>query len=271
MAAKLMTCAPKGNPTAARLSSWRAWAVLPTAKFLRLSAGTRRLTSCCHHAQPASSDMRLCLYYTCPIRGRKGPAMTGEMSLFGPDPNSDPVKPADGRAVRLRILITVKASPNPSETYGETVCVAGLRVDLDNPGWIRLYPINFRELDSNQKFAKYDIVSLEARPNRSDPRAESWRPQMATLRKEAHLAGWPRRLGYVGDYIEGSMCGLLDGIRDRPPAKSLAAVRPRQVTSLDIEPHPGWTPGEQAKIDRYVNQLELPGMEKAPRVALEPA
>ena len=195
--------------------------------------------------------------------------MAGEMSLFGPDPGSVPVKPADDRAARLRILITVKAAPNPSETYGETVCVAGLRVDLESPGWVRLYPINFRELDSDQKFAKYDIVSLEARPNRSDPRAESWRPQMATLRKEGHLVGWPRRLGYVSDYIEGSMCGLLDGIRDHPPAKSLAAIHPRQVTGLDIEPHPGWTPGEQAKIDRYVSQLELPGMEKAPRTALE--
>jgi hypothetical protein len=39
---------------------------------------------------------------------------------------------------------------------------------------------------------------------------------------------------------------------------------------LDVEPHPGWTRDEQAKIDRYVNQLELPGLARAPRTALEP-
>ena len=65
----------------------------------------------------------------------------------------------------MRVLITVKAAPNPSEKYGETVCVAGLRLDLDAGGWVRLYPVNFRELDSDGKFRKYDVVSLTARPN----------------------------------------------------------------------------------------------------------
>ena len=27
------------------------------------------------------------------------------------------------------VMITVKTYPNPSETYGETVCVAGVRLD----------------------------------------------------------------------------------------------------------------------------------------------
>ena len=81
----------------------------------------------------------------------------------------------------MRMLVTVKAAPNPSERYGETVCVAGLRLDLDNPGWVRLYPINFRELENDSRFRKYDVVSVTARPNPGDPRAESWRPQMDTL------------------------------------------------------------------------------------------
>ena len=107
--------------------------------------------------------------------------MTGGMSLFGPDPGSVPAKPAGDRAARLRILITVKAAPNPSETYGETVCVAGLRVNLGSPGWVRLYPINFRELDSDQKFAKYDIVCR-------------WRPSPTAVipARRAGGHGWPR-------------------------------------------------------------------------------
>jgi hypothetical protein len=44
-------------------------------------------------------------------------------------------------------MITVKTYPNPSETYGETVCVAGVRLDRGRPEWIRLYPVKFRNAD----------------------------------------------------------------------------------------------------------------------------
>ena len=42
------------------------------------------------------------------------------------------------------VLVTVKAYPNLSRKYGETVCVAG--IDLDSKQWIRLYPIPFTRL-----------------------------------------------------------------------------------------------------------------------------
>jgi hypothetical protein len=45
----------------------------------------------------------------------------------------------------------VKAAPQLSERYGETVCVAALSTDLQRRGWIRLYPINFRELASDDR------------------------------------------------------------------------------------------------------------------------
>src|ERR1039457_4035592 len=109
-----------------------------------------------------------------------------ELSLFAPDAAWAPAKPASDQPVRLRVLITVKAAPNPSERYGETVCVAGIRLDPESSGWVRLYPINFRELDDDSSFKKYDIVSVDARPSRGDPRGESWRPQMTTLTKEGH-------------------------------------------------------------------------------------
>lgn len=40
------------------------------------------------------------------------------------------------------VLVTVKAYPNPSRKYGETVCYAG--VDLSTGEWIRLFPIPFK-------------------------------------------------------------------------------------------------------------------------------
>jgi hypothetical protein len=92
---------------------------------------------------------------------REPPALT-QQSLFAPEPDAAPAKPAARLPIRMRILITVKAAPNPSERYGETVCVAGLRLDLGHAGWVRLYPINFRDLESDSKFRKYDVVSVTA-------------------------------------------------------------------------------------------------------------
>lgn len=196
------------------------------------------------------------------------PSVT-QPSLFAPEPGTAPVKPAGRLATRMRILITVKAAPNPSQTYGETVCVAGLRLDPDQAGWIRLYPVNFRELDGDSKFKKYDVVSLTARPNPGDPRAESWRPEIDTLTVETKLPSWPRRQAWVSEHVDGTMCGLIEAVSANPAAKSLAAIRPKQVTALDIKPHGGWSPDEQRRIDRYVSQLPLPGMSRGPKTALE--
>lgn len=89
------------------------------------------------------------------------------------------------------MLITVKAAPNPSATYGETVCVAGIRLaDTCPKGWIRLYPINFRHLpEASARFKKYDILTTEALAA-SEARLDSWRPNMATLQVETHLPPW---------------------------------------------------------------------------------
>mgnify|MGYP006946520210 CR=1 FL=1 len=66
----------------------------------------------------------------------RGGAVTMD-SLFGQTveyPSEKPSGPA-----RLRVLVTVKAAPNPSATHGETVCVAGVRLgDVGPTGWIRL-------------------------------------------------------------------------------------------------------------------------------------
>lgn len=172
-------------------------------------------------------------------------------------------KPAGDALVRMRVLITVKAAPQPSSTYGETVCVAGLRLDLDDTGWVRLFPINFRELELNQQFKKYQVVRLRARPARPDPRVESWRPDLTSIETERVLTSWPARRQFVDQYITESMCDVLDAVQAAPPARSLAAVRPSMVTGLEITAHPGWTRDEQAKIDAYANQLDLEGSDRS--------
>jgi len=180
-----------------------------------------------------------------------------QLSLFGPGPTAPPPKPAGDGVVRLWVLITVKAAPQPSAKYGETVCVAGVNLDLQRPGWVRLYPINFRDLSSDARFRKYDIVSLDARPAQADQRRESWNPILTSISRETHLRTWHQRRGWLDPYLEDSMCALNRAVWERPDAQSLALVRPKDIDGLLITQHPGWTPEEQRKIDAYVRQPAL--------------
>ena len=145
------------------------------------------------------------------------------------------------------------------------MCVAGVSADPTRSGWFRLYPINFRELGDEASFRKYDVISVEATPARQDARHESWRPRMNTLRIESHLADRHRR-EWMDPYVgRTTMCRLNTNATMRTP--SLGLIRPHQVTDLVITRHPGWTAAQQAKIDKYVGQLDLFGNED--RTALQ--
>ncbi len=136
--------------------------------------------------------------------------------------------------------------------------MAGIRADLERPGWVRLYPVNFRYLDSREKFDKYDIVHVDAIPARGgDQRRESWRPLMGSLVKERHLPPWRQRRAWLDPYVEHSMCRLNQVARSAADSQSLALVQPREVDDLKITRHDGWSREEQRKIDAYVNQLDL--------------
>jgi len=175
-------------------------------------------------------------------------------TLFG-DTVEHPAEKPRGLA-RLRVLITVKAAPNPSVTYGETVCVAGVQLGEIGPtGWIRLYPINFRHLPAaTEQFKKYDIVTVDCTPA-GEARFESWRPKMTTLHVETNLPPWRKRRELLDPIIDDSMCRLRRSAAADATARSLALVRPTEILGFRLEKHPGWTKDEQSKIDGYVNQL----------------
>lgn len=181
--------------------------------------------------------------------------------LFG-GPTDRPEEPR--LPAQMRVLVTVKAAPNPSASYGETVCVAGLRLDAGHEGWVRLYPINFRFIEQNYTFKKYDVVSLYASPA-SEGRRESWKPRIDSLRSEMHLDGWPRRMPYLGPFAHDTMCELNADARG---GRSLGLVKAREVSRMVVSRHPGWSAEERQKIDGYINQPELFDLGK-PKSALE--
>ncbi len=56
-----------------------------------------------------------------------------------------------------RICILVKAYPQPSQKYEETVCCAGVTED---GRFLRLYPIPYRRLKKEQQFQRFDWVEM---------------------------------------------------------------------------------------------------------------
>jgi hypothetical protein len=74
---------------------------------------------------------------------------------------------------QVEVMVLVKATPQPSTKYGDTVCVAGALLGQGPVRWIRLYPIPFRYLESAAKFRKYQTVTVELRPTPGDRRPES--------------------------------------------------------------------------------------------------
>ena len=126
-----------------------------------------------------------------------------------------------------RVLITVKAYPNPSKTYGETVCCAG--IDIDTLQWIRLYPIPFRDLDSSQKFKKYTIISVKCWKAPDDHRVESYKIDMDSIELLSHLdtkRKWESRKKFVLPTVSPSFCNILEETEEN---KSLGTFKPSDI------------------------------------------
>lgn len=71
----------------------------------------------------------------------------------------------------MRARILVKAFPQPSQKYEETVCVAA--VSEDGREMLRLYPIRYRHLPKDRQFDRFDLIEMDAERPRDDHRPES--------------------------------------------------------------------------------------------------
>lgn len=90
----------------------------------------------------------------------------------------------------LKLLITVKTLPIPSAKYDELVCTAGVTESGD---FVRLYPINFRDLPFSKQYKKYQWLEVDATKHLGrDSRKESYRPNCDSIR----LIGEPIPTGH---------------------------------------------------------------------------
>lgn len=128
-----------------------------------------------------------------------------------------------------RILITVKAYPAPSISYGETVCCAGL--DIDRLRWVRLYPIPFRDLDSDKQFKKYSIIEAKCRKADNDLRPESYRIQSESIKILEYLGTddrWEKRKNAVLRSTITTFCQIIED--QKVKNTSLGLIKPKDVS-----------------------------------------
>ena len=126
------------------------------------------------------------------------------------------------------VLVTVKGYPNPSRKYGETVCVAG--VDLQTSKWVRLYPIPFRDLDDEKKFAKYSIIEVKAKKPSDDKRPESFKVDVDSIKIIEVIDTkdkWGKRKNIVLPTLDKSMCEILR--KSEEEDKSLGMFKPKNI------------------------------------------
>jgi hypothetical protein len=143
---------------------------------------------------------------------------------------------------RLKVLVTVKTYPIPSAKYDELSCTAGITESGD---FIRLYPINYRDLPWDQQFKKYQWIEVMAEKHSRDMRKESWRPDSDSveLLGEAIPTGAGRDWSERGKYVLKNVAASMEELWDRQDEDntSLGILRPREVSDLVITPDsPEW-------------------------------
>lgn len=150
----------------------------------------------------------------------------------------------DNNKQQLKVLITVKTYPIPSKKYEELVCTAGVTESGD---FIRLYPINFRDLPFSQQYKKYQWIEVLAEKYKGrDVRKESYRPYCSSIAIlgepiPSTKDNWAERARYVLAKKSHSMEDLYD--QQKADRTSLGIFRPKKVNDLIISPDdPQWPP-----------------------------
>jgi hypothetical protein len=133
---------------------------------------------------------------------------------------------------KCRVAILVKALPQPSKRYGETVCCAGVTAQGD---WKRLFPIRFRHLQGTSSFARWDWVSFQYSRPVTDLRAESCHVHEETIVIDGQLPQKERarllQAIVVGSATHAAQLGRsLALIR---PRNTRFVVKPRSIVELD--------------------------------------
>ena len=163
---------------------------------------------------------------------------------------------------RATVMIAVKAAPEIGRRYGETVCVAGVRLDRGAAEWIRLFPVQ-RSWFFGRAHPKYQTIELEIEKHAKDLRPESYRPDLESFVEVAPPSrDWAKRGEVLSRLEQYTMCDLRAQKGWARP--SLGLVVPREVTAVTWEDN-GDDPRQRAMMNRAAQGSLL--VPNAPKLA----
>ena len=149
-----------------------------------------------------------------------------------------------------RVLITVRTYPSPARKSIESSCTAG----ICDGRWIRLFPMPYRQLKSNQKFSKYQWVEMRVQKARNDQRVESYNPDRDSINPIPGVLPtanqWEARKRLVSPLQSSSMCEL-QRVRDEHGEPTLGLFKPATIRRLRIEPDdPDWSADQRQALQQ---------------------
>ncbi len=151
---------------------------------------------------------------------------------------------------RRKILIATKTYPSISTKYKETVCTAGILLDEDEKPlqWIRIYPVRFRELDFEQRYKRWSIISAEIERNEKDFREESYRindTSISVVREIGTKNNWEERKSFVLPLQFRSINDI------QAQGKSLGIIKPKSIEKYFLKKTDReWSSKQQAIQDQ---------------------
>ncbi len=151
---------------------------------------------------------------------------------------------------RKKILIATKTYPSISTKYKETVCTAGVLLDENEKPvqWIRIYPVRFRDLEFDQRYKKWSIISAEIERNEKDFREESYRindTSINVIREIGTKNSWEERKSFVLPLQFSSIAEI------QAQGKSLGIIKPKNIEKyFSKKTDREWSPKQKAVQDQ---------------------
>jgi len=164
-------------------------------------------------------------------------------------------------------LIVVRTYPVPVQSGIESSCTAAI---TDGGEWLRLFPVPWRLLPSDQRFRKYQWVEVKVTKATDDPRPESYKLRQDGIRiltdPLSSANEWQARKDVVYPMRDSSLCNLVRSrnLNSRP---TLGFFRPGSIKRLRIQRlKPDWSDEELGMLRQTHLFIEQPKqqLEKIP-------
>lgn len=153
----------------------------------------------------------------------------------------------NGTIATSRAVILVKALPQPSKRYGETVCCAGVTADRR---WKRLFPIRFRHLRGESSFSRWDWVDFKHHRPTADQREESCHVHEESIQTSGSLKP-AERSRLLEPLIVGS------GHDAARLGQSLALIRPKNPRFISKRKSSAIIEAERDAYERAARQMGM--------------